>query len=57
MMCEPQMERMILLSSGIDQTGPGKRMWIVSPDFPLLATALTGLQQVLSLLCSRLERS
>lgn len=56
-MCEPQMERMILLSSGIDQTGPGKRMWIVSPDFPLLATALTGLQQVLSLLCSRVERS
>lgn len=39
-MCEPQMERMSprmsLRSRGTDQTGPGKRMWILAPASPLL---------------------
>lgn len=68
MMCEPQMERMSprmsLLSRGTDQTGPGKRMWILAPASPLLlhfkrclGSALPGLQPLLGLLCSRFKRS
>lgn len=63
-MCEPQMERMTLLSSGMDQTGPGKMMWIPASTFPLLlhfqqrlGSALAGLPQLPCLSCWRLKRS